>query len=124
MTPNEEMQAIVEKAGSCWHNSNKTEGDSIHLPIRISCSKCGAIVACEGGLFSCETNPSPTDLNELFRLAEKLGFDCRLTVRSRNVCGHRSEIISMEGGRLVDVFADTPADSLREALYRAVKEQS
>ena len=58
MTPQEKMQKIVEAAGECWHRAT-------HNSLGSDC-RCGNIFS------RCPKNPSPTDLNELFRLAEKL----------------------------------------------------
>lgn len=106
MTPEQEMQAIVESAGECWHESAGC------APL-YKCKKCGR----QMGYHTC--NPSPTDLNELFRLAEKLGVYagnwkiddygcCHILVETNDL--KRKEIVTN----------DTPADALRNALYQAV----
>lgn len=117
MTPEKEMKATVEAAGGCWHEwHNGVIGYNTANHKRVyECKKCG-----KGGtdhVHLSYLNPSPTDLNELFRLAEKLGctdIDFEW-VLGKWICEYTtSEFIYFKDS------AFTPADALRKALYQAV----
>lgn len=99
-TQEEKMQHIVEAAGECHHYT----GGYVNPEIgEWTCIKCRA----KGVGFN--ENPSPSDLNELFRLAEKLfrmvtirfeyhrgdNIQCYLTVNNSphyGHCGHGTDV--------------------------------
>ena len=97
MTPELEMKAIVEAAGECWHELKD------HLfQYTAFCHKCGLIMSYKPG-----RNPSPTDLNELFRLAEKLHIGATLHF---DKVVNRIEADVFDGTANHYAKADTPAD--------------
>ena len=93
MTPQEKMQKVVEAAGECWQEGNPTRFIS--------------------------TNPSPTDLNELFRLAKKLNLSVELDVTDR---GYTQ--VSLHKGPLSPkpVAQSIEGLPLEEALLNALNE--
>lgn len=108
MTPEEQMKAIVEAAGECWHENK---------PGKFYCV-CGEETL-KGPCFRLP-NPSPTDLNVLMEYAEKL------KVVASVVCDPRTDssariFQTTHCTQLSNAHADTPAYALREALYQAVK---
>lgn len=134
MTPQEEMQKIVAAAGECWHewiiesstlDSKDILGGHCYGGHGYECA-CGFrrvnrvnwAIGDEANLGGMCRNPSPTDLNELFRLAEKLEFD---EVRS-DILNGITEIIEWGGkDRRFLGMADDPADALRNALSKAIE---
>lgn len=126
MTPNEKIRAVVEAAGECWHEAGEIEGDSITMPMTLHCAKCGELMCMEGSCRNHTQNPSPTDLNELFRLAEKLEYSVRLETTFPDY----GEIVYKVSIRkfckkvwLMYGQFPTPAEALLDALYQAVKEE-
>jgi hypothetical protein len=106
MTPEQKMQAVVEAAGECWHHL---------LPVTVvaQCAKCN----------NYKPNPSPTDLNELFRLAEKLGFMSVLLDSGMFDASTLCQIVRYRDLNIdlqVEVPGDTPSEALLNALYEAV----
>lgn len=111
MTPQEKMQKIIEAAGECWHEVERLDFSTGKTVLR--CRHCKTQ----------DNNPSPTDLNELFQLAEKkysmvtvrfeyhrgCSVECFLTVNSRPHYGHNGQ------GKSV-------SESLLDALYQSIKE--
>lgn len=117
MKSEQKMQVIVEAAGECWHEWHRAIGG--HL-----CYKCREIVK---QIYSClpaPVNPQPTDLNELFRLAEKLfdvhdlAFGYGLAV-SCSIEGHKG--LRIIGPKYEE--GSTPAEALLNALYAATIER-
>jgi hypothetical protein len=106
MTPEQKMQKVVEAAGECWHEV-VSELRGIDY-VRAMCS-CGKQVYDPS--HNCG-NPSPTDLNELFRLAEKLGPMIVLTFKRDCMT-----VIRLWGAKTEE---NTPAEALLNALYEAV----
>lgn len=109
--PTEKMQAIVKAAGGCWHNWQPPKMYS----WQVECSVCGKTQAATVPT----DNPSPTDLNTLFELAEKL--DERVGIQND---GRTSYICSVwrESGWTFTCGADNPAETLLNALYEAVRD--
>lgn len=114
MSPEQMMQFIVEKAGERWH-TRVTTGE-----VRFICS-CG-IAAIHNDYTDEHSNPSPTDLKELMRLARKLNFHCEI-----DVDGNGQSQISLHGNNLLSVrpsgqsIEGLPfAEALLDALYKAV----
>ena len=108
MKPEQKMQAIVEAAGYKVTERYADNGALSHL----------AIVTGDGAL---NVFPSPTDLNELFRLAEKVGFVEIHFNLDNTKCGWYVVIdneSALYGGKLFT----TPAEALLNALYEAIKE--
>jgi hypothetical protein len=106
MTPQEEMQKIVESADECWHES------SVFGDLAI-CTKCK-------GNFG--INPSPTDLNELFRLAGKLGFD-----EIRIDLGGACDVIRWRLPEKRFAYSEnytSESDALRKALVEAIGDEN
>jgi hypothetical protein len=102
MTPEQKMQKVVEAAGECWHESG-TYFDGVKL---CKCLKCGVQILTTN--FH-KANPSPTDLNELFRLAEKMS-------KKIKVEQFDGDWVAQVDGRSWEV-ADTPAEALLNALF-------
>jgi len=134
-TPELEMQAIVEAAGECWHkyvtvdyfNMFDCLGETI-MTVHHKCS-CGEITSdCEylnlegenrTGCVPEFRQSDHKDLNELFRLADKLGFaNIDYYGRSKSIMINKGEIMESFTG-----VGDTPADALRKALYEYLKER-
>ena len=97
MTPEQKMQKVVEAADECWQEGNPTRFIS--------------------------TNPSPTDLNELFRLAEKLYFNSILLdsgiIAGKILC----QLIRFGecGINLqIEIYADSQSEALLNALYESI----
>ena len=107
MTPEQKMQAIVEAAGECWHR-----GTNPLYPC--TCAHCGEALNIPA---SKPWNPSPTDLNELFRLAEKLDLYLEIDSSPKGL----TQISAHSGG----VVSKKPAGqgtggSLKVALLNAL----
>ena len=103
------MQKIVEAAGECWH-----ERFFKHAHF-AACRHCGVETMDK------TNNPSPTDLNELFRLAEKLEVSVRVTQRM-GFEQSWAKRLDHDGTAIDGSYADTPAEALLNALYSSVKE--
>ena len=104
MDAQEEMQKIVEAAGECWNDT--------HMRF------CGAS---DTQILVSKPNPSPTDLNELVRLAEKLyGRDCRIEF-SMHYGDVQAIQLCKENKVVSQGQADTKADALRTALVKATE---
>lgn len=108
MDQERKMQKLVTAAGECWHET-KAKGFC----------KCGA--PCNIGL-----NPSPTDLNELFRLAEKLNIDTRVAAckafhEDKRFGGRYSaQAYASVSLQRYDACSEDPAEALLNALFKAV----
>ena len=90
VTPEGKMKAILGAAGESWKNPRREDGPW-------------------GTRYVNRSNPSPTYLNDLFRLAEKLQFmDIHFEIHS-------------EGCWIGTVNANTPAEALLNALYEAIE---
>jgi hypothetical protein len=91
----------VEAADECWHEFDNG-----------CCKKCGALV---DPITFHGANPSPADLNELFRLAEKLELGI-MTNSQENY--HAVNVwdgsVSTEGFDSVNLY-----DALRKALVKS-----
>lgn len=120
MTPEQKTKAIVEEAGECWHEWERKYLLQDYVTWMFKCSKCDCSSEWVKGS---PPNPSPTDLNELFRLAEKLGLRVHLKYRGDDY--HAKVWFKPEEEDTDRVFfwsvAATPADALRTALYQAMK---
>jgi hypothetical protein len=110
MNAQEEMQKIVEAADECWHNHDVPSGNK-----RFNCEKCGL------GEYDpkYKNNPSPTDLNELFRLAEKLQLVA--VAVTDPITGSWAQARQLDGLMLHKFNADTPSDAFRTALVKAIE---
>jgi len=108
MTPEKMMQAVVEAAEEKWH---KARGDGF-----------GCDCICGDQFSRCPRNPSHLDLNELMRLAEKLGFMQINFIRDNTLAGYWCDADSDE---IVvnSTMCSTPAEALLTALYEATKER-
>jgi hypothetical protein len=102
MTPQQKMQEVVEAAGECWHEPKGS------APMN-KCQKCKEPM----GYHNCL--PSPTDLNELFRLAEKLGIYSGAWQVDQG--GHYAITINLH-----KFYFPTLAEALLNALYNALYE--
>lgn len=108
MTDQDEMQTIVEAADECWHTLEFQPihcSDSKYPEMMLVCQNCHTVTGKE--------NPPPTDLNELFRLAEKIGYNFGV---SYSVNGRR--FAASYKGKLGE--SELPADALRKAMYSAL----
>lgn len=115
MTAERKMRAIVEAAGECWHVAKKRP----YAKRRYMCSKCG-----EHGPVLVPSNPSPTDLNELFRLAAKT-YGTAINAITFHPAGHVCWFTVDHPNHSVDLTrftgeGFTPAEALLNALYKAV----
>ena len=115
MTPEQKMQVVVEATGKCWHESDF--GMSI-------CKHCRRTNDPRYFDFD-KVNPSPIDLNELFRLAEKLEIHVHLKYRIKD---YHIKVWFLPGDDEEDrVFfwahSDNAAEVLLNALYEAVRER-
>jgi hypothetical protein len=110
MNAQEEMQKIVEAADECWHTVEEFAGETMGH-YYFECTTCG--VNDRGG-DNFPSNPSPTDLNELYWLVGKLGFDSFLW---------RNNQITLRGPNkpIVKATAIDFDDALRKALVKAVE---
>jgi len=113
MTPEQKMRKVVEAAGECWHDTggyiNPEKGN-------WACCKCEVT-----GFLS--DNSSPTDLNELFRLARKaVDLGCITFTFEGDISD--TAVICWLGcnGKDYENLANTPAEALLNALYESVKE--
>lgn len=119
MTNPEKMQIVVEAAGGCWHKRivdkqpSPEEGQFDYFP---KCDKC------EIDLPHGFNNPSPTDLNELFRLAEKIINVHTLVFDNHSMKCRSIQLVGNIHITSIDLFAEgcTPAEALLNALYEAV----
>ena len=128
-TQEQKMQFIVEKAGECWHELlelphtrrwNEFVCDDV---AEFFCKHCSAEWE-ETPLSHINnnySNPSPTDLNELMRLAGKLNFHCEI-----DVDGNGQSQVSLHGDNLLSIrpsgqsIEGLPfAEALLNALYKA-----
>ena len=109
MNAQEEMQKIVEAAGECWHKWTK--------PPSMQCTTCSLLATPT----SFKANPSPTDLNELFRLADKLGYDYHV---GRNSGCIDVMIFDKQDEVIADGNSDNLADALRKSLVNAIEGSS
>ena len=107
MTNEEKMQKVVEAAGERWHEKL---GERYHC---FSCKvKCHTYHPSELSAFDRDhTNPSPTDLNELFRLAEKLGAGVVVSTIGK------PRAMALNPDWIED---DTPAEALLNALFSSI----
>lgn len=105
------MQKIVEAAGECWHKNDGNNTDEC-----VNCHR--AFQAEDYEPYDCTLdNHSPTNLNELFRLADKLGAENDLVVDRLN--GKWSAMYCDN----IWQHGDTAAEALLKALYEVVKVQ-
>lgn len=121
MTPEQKMQAIVEAAEECWHEYDsfreKEESISIHCPKCPKCKKNAPY-----------TNPSPTDLNELCRLADKLVWEYK-TSYMRSAITHKFRVIVVKDAYTMRAAANrcsavTQSEAMLNALYDAIKDKT
>jgi len=129
MTSEQKIKVIVEAAGECWHEWEQRA----YAVNRFMCNKCGKhsmnterTLGHGGGAFVAPKNPSPTDLNGLFRLAEKAGIGCGVRRKRDYPDGYIAYHwpITDTMCNTIIVVGDTPAEALLNALYEAVKENS
>ena len=97
MTPEQKMQKVIEAAGECWH---ELVGNGL--------CKCGA--PCNIGW-----NPSPTDLNAMFRLAENINHIKFSVIGGDPDC----QLWSPKFG-YVNGYGKTKKEALLDALYKAI----
>ena len=123
MTPEQKLQAVVEKAGECWHTKFQ-HSDGGH-----KCGDCqkwlGHIEIDNDVPYAKHFNPSPTDLNELFRLAEKLKLHVEAdvdTIGCSQVSIHRKRLGRSPCGQ--SLSGRSVAEALLNALYESIKEAS
>ena len=108
-TPQEQMKFIVEQTdGECWHSFKPFNGVG------------GFCIYCDVTERDARKNPSSKDLNELFRLAEKNGFDYILIHKNVSIGGYRCLIrkCHQDMAKLSD--GSTKEDALRLALFTAL----
>ena len=106
ITNEQKLKFVKEKAGECWHEHGNVMLTC--MPPKYKCLKCGAIYL---------HNPSPTDLNELFRLAEKL--EIRFIKFVTGLAGQQNvEVPHLEIG-VIQYCGTTKAEALLNALYKA-----
>ncbi len=114
-TPARKMKAIVEAAGGRWHiNSFQTSNNCV--------LGCGDVY--ETGCKS--NNPSPANLNELFRLARKLGHDEIFFASGRGKEFPERcllESFAPQRKQWEGRSAVSPAGALLNALYESIKEK-
>ena len=113
MDTQQEMQKIVEAAGECWHDVSYNPTETIGR-----CIQCKMMWP-----DTFNPNPSPTDLNELFRLAKKLNYHCEIdvdknggsqvSIHANGKLSDKPDGQSIEGLQLVD--------ALRKALFHAIE---
>jgi hypothetical protein len=112
----DKLKAVVEAVGECWHEFNNAY--NVNKDEHFICPECEAILELSGN------NPSPTDLNELFRLAEKLGYknvdfffhqNYRCCIYPQGTAAGYS-LISTHSA-----YGDTSAEALLNALYESIK---
>lgn len=121
MNKEQKIQVVVEAAGECWHEwNNMIKGHNTAAHQRIyKCVKCGKGGTDHVHLSWC--HPKPTDLNELFRLAEKLGVEFTLCL---SIYTQGDNMWSVEPLCADVTFNEiTPAEALLNALYETVKEK-
>jgi hypothetical protein len=111
MTPEQKMKAVVEAAGEKTADWFADNGEWSHFTI---VGDNGVII-----------QSSPTDLNELFRLAEKLQFPSVLL--DSGMIGGKTLCQLVRFGdctvkQQIELYADTSAEALLNALYEATKE--
>jgi len=110
MTHTQKMKAVVEAAGECWHKG-------LHPIYKSICEKCGEAFTS----ISQKTNPSPNDLNELFRLSEEaisihaitFSYEERICCTLYGNIDIRTVEISQSG--------DTLGEALLNALYASLE---
>lgn len=142
MTDNEMLQKVVEAAGECWHSHHFAVDVHIvddyvlgnYIAGHVACV-CGKMLPdhiymnLEGEEILHHQrdrylrNPSPSDLNELFRLAEKLEHyhikfdrDEETTPAGRECIINSPYLVPWSG------YGDDYAETLLHALYEAIKE--
>jgi hypothetical protein len=121
MTNEEKMKAIVTAAGECWHEYVEEIGQAMGHYYSV-CTSCGLDDRVDDNL---PINPSPTDLNELFRLASRLGIQVSITTNYHG-CGMIScwcypRETNYGNSRAV---LDTTHEALLDALYNSIKGDS
>jgi hypothetical protein len=136
MTPEQKMQKVVEAAGECWHEWVKRE-TTLETRSVIGAIEYGGFgweCVCgfrrvnrvnwhigDEAILPCK-NPSPTDLNELFRLAEKLGYvDIDFYGYSMTCTLYPSgtgKPYLLIGS--IRAIGSTPAEALLNAIFQAV----
>jgi hypothetical protein len=102
---NDKLKAVVEAAGECWHTYQMNRDNS----IATWCEEC----------LKDAPNPSPTDLNELFRLASLLvdGLVIDVGIKSQ---GWMSVMVKKDGVEYRSKQHTTPAEALLNALTEAI----
>ena len=122
MTLKEKMQKIVEAAGECWHTWRQCGYLPQAATTGYQCIKCKEEVVVIHSWESAPEYVSPTDLNELFRLAEKL--DARFVVRRLSNGVYVAILRYHNQDGFGTWAADTPAEALLDALYQSVEGDS
>lgn len=110
------MRALVEASGGCWHDPAQSD----NWAETISCKKCHVAMGNKHcGIGAKYSEPSPTDLNALFKIAEKL--ECH-----ELEFWFFSDSVSCKFKPLnaADIYGNgkTPADALRKALYKTIEQ--
>ena len=110
------MKRIVEAAGEIWH-------EKLNAPLHCYTCRVGCVTyhpAEISDFLSKHANPSKDDLNELFRLAEKLGFDCSIVTNLKRTTEKRYLVCVWRVSRYY-AHAKTPEKALYTALIKAVE---
>ena len=103
----QKIKEIVEAAGMCWHYVMLDKLRDVQY-----CHKCN--IESHTGI----SNPSPTDLNALMEIAEKLGYGVQLNKGIVAVCS--AKIWTDRDGVISNEVADTLAEALLLAIHQAV----
>jgi hypothetical protein len=113
MTPDKQMEVIQEAAGECWH---KKSVSGAKQQYRFHCAYCG--LDWEDCFF-----PSPDDLNEVLRLAEKIINIHNMEWDNQSM---RNRTVRIVGN--IDIFCvevtghgETLVAALRAALVKAIE---
>jgi hypothetical protein len=143
MTPEQKMQKVVEAAGGCWHEWVKKDTSLEHRPVTgLPIEYGGHGYECACGFrrvnrvnwrigttaklhaVNC-ANPSPTDLNELFRLAGKIGFSNKRFTDLDTNCfqvniENEVQIVAGLDWKFYIATGRTQTEALLNALYEAL----
>lgn len=115
MTSEQKMQTIVEAAGECWHDWEWIPGGG------KQCKNCDIDLYHKDSVsynqrIPVPPNPSPTDLNELFRLAGNISYIKFGGYFDEPKCQLWTAKFGYINGR-----GKTKAEALLNALYESVK---
>jgi hypothetical protein len=109
-TPEQKLRHVVEQInGMCWHEIDRTKD----MPY---CT-CGLTAGSTGLQFRC-TNPSPSSLEDLIELAEKMGVAITLQYLHGYTMPYQVSVFDGYTETLLKDFIK-PAEALLNALYLA-----